>query len=189
MKNFGIAALAVGICLEALAIFGNRMPYPLVLNIVCPDYVEAKEGYDKLLLDGLLEPSDPGFDLLRVACLRFMLRSIEELFSVDELEGHTIARFYGGATTQPAETKEKSVVIAEFSNGQNIHLDYGAIQLMANDYRSANALLVNCGLLILGCALVYYGLRIVFLDSKPSGDGEGRREGAFQTSQSASDGG
>lgn len=182
MKNLGIAALVAGICIEALAIFGNRMPYPIVLNVVSPDYVAALEGYDKLLSQGVLEPGETGFNLLRVSYMRLTLMAPEAPFPVDELDGVTITRFRGGSAQDSTKINDKSLVVAEFSNGKVMALDYGLIQLLANGYWDVNALLINCGLLILGCTLVYYGLRFIFLDSKSSGETAGPQQGAFSAS-------
>ncbi len=189
MKNLGIAALILGVCLEALAIFGNRMPYPIVLKIVCPEYVSALEGYDKLLLDGVLEPGDPGFDSLCVAYLHLMLSLPEVPFPRDELDGLTVARFRAGPTKESGGTMEKTIVVAEFSNGQNIPLDYGVVRGIANTYWTVNALLINCGLLILGCTMVFYGLKITFLDSRSVENEADTRADALPVSHVVSDGG
>lgn len=189
MKNLGIAALVLGICIEALAIFGNRTPYPIVLNIVSPDYVPALEGYQKLLSEGLLEPGDTGFDLLRVSYMDLSLMAPEIPFPIDEIDGVTITRFRGGTREDSSGIGDNSVVIAEHNNGKVSESNYGSLLYLVNEYKSLNVLLINCGLLILGCALVYYGLRIVFLDSKPYGEALGPQEGAFPPSEAVSEDG
>ena len=174
MKNLAIAALIFGICLEVLAIFGNRMPYPIVLNIVSPEYVEAGAAYHTLLTDGLLEEGDVGFDRLRDSYMRLTLMAPEPPFPIDEIDGVTITRFRGAETNDPSEISGKSVVAAEFNNGEIKVLDYAFVQLLADGQWSVDALIINCGLLILGCGLVYYGLTYLVLDAKPLGEAEAR---------------
>ena len=173
MKNLGIALLVFGICLEALAILGNRAPYPLVLKLLSPEYIAARQAYRTLMREGVIEEGDEGFDTLRQAYMRLTLTTPEPPFPLDEIEGVTINRFYGGVVEDSSELEESRVVAAEFSNGETTILNYRSVLIMTNGELRPEAALLNAGLLILGCVLVYYGLRIIFLDVKDAGEAAG----------------
>lgn len=173
MKNVGIALIVFGICLEALAILGNRSPYPLVLKLLSPEYTAARQAYRTLMREGVIEEGDEGFDILRHSYMHLTLMSPEPPFPLDEIEGVTIDRFYGGVVADTSELEESRVVVAEFSNGETTILNYGFILVMTNAQLKPEVALINAGLLILGCVLVYYGLRVIFLDVKDAGESAG----------------
>lgn len=164
MKSVGIALLVFGVCLEAFALLGNRAPYPVVLKLLSPKYTDAREAYRTLMREGLLVEGDEGFDTLRTAYMNLTVMSPEPPFPLDEIEGVTIDRFYGGVVRGTSELEESSMVVADFTNGETVILSYGSIILMTNGQLKPVVALVNAGLLVLGCALAYYGLRILFID-------------------------
>jgi len=135
--------------------------------LLSPEYTAAREAYRTLMRDGTIEEGDEGFDALRHAYMRITVMSPDPPFPLDEIEGVTITRFYGGVVRGTSELEESSMVVAEFSNGETVVLNYGFILIMTNGELNPAVALVNAGLLILGFALAYYGLRILFIDLRP----------------------
>lgn len=176
MKTVGIALLVCGVCLEAFALLGNRAPYPVVLKLLSPEYTAAREGYRTLMREGLLVEGDEGFDTLRDAYMRMTVMLPEPPYPLDEIEGVTINRFYGGVVRGTSELEEGSLIVADFSNGETVILSYSSILLMTNGELKPVVALVNAGLLILGCVLVYFGLRILFIDLKSAREAAGLLE-------------
>lgn len=172
MKKVGVALLVVGICLEALAILGDRAAYPLVLKLVSPEYAAAWGAYRAFLREGVMEEGDEGFEPMRDMYMLLTLGADEPPFPLDEIEGLTINRFYE-ASVDDAEIEATRVIVIEYSNGKTTLMGYGAMLIMAAWLLKPEVILVNAGLLILGCVLVYYGLRVIFLDEKKAGEAAG----------------
>ena len=170
MKHLGIALIVFGICLEALAILGNRAPYPLVLKLASPEYAAAREAYRRFTRDGVIQEGDEGFDTLREAYMSLTLTTPEPAFPLDEIEGVTINRFYADVLRNSSKLEESSVVMAEYSNGETRMLGGDSLLVLTDGELKREAALINAGLLILGCVLVYYGLRVIFLDVKDAGE-------------------
>ncbi len=170
MKRLGIALIVFGVCLEVLAIFGNRAPYPLVLKLASPEYAAAREAYRSFTRDGIIEEGDEGFDALRLAYMDLTLTMPDPPFPLDEIEGVTVTRFYADVLENSSELEESSVVVAEYSNGDTEILSGDSLVNLTGLLLKREAALINAGLLVLGCALVYYGLRVIFLDVKDAGE-------------------
>lgn len=173
MKNVGIALLVFGIFLEAFAIFGNRAPYPLVLKLASPEYARAWQAYRTFLREGVIEEGDEGFDALRQAYMNLTLGAPEPPFPLDEIEGVTVIRFYGRDIEDLTELGEDRVLVVEYSNGETLLLGYEALLIVAAWLLKPGVALINAGLLMLGCVMVYYGLRVLFLDEKDAGEAAG----------------
>ena len=137
-----------------------------MLQLVSPECTAAQEGERSLVREGILVEGDEGFDTLRDAYMRMSVMSPEPPYPLDEIDGVTISRFYGGVVKGTSELEESSLVVADFTNGETVILTYSSILLMTNGELKPVVALVNAGLLILGCVLVYFGLRILFIDLK-----------------------
>lgn len=170
MKGRAIAALVVGICLEILALFGNRGPFPVVRDLLAPEYAAARQGYEKLATEGVLVEGDPGFSEFRRSYMELSLMMGEPPFPIDEMDGMTITRFEAGLQKEPWALKETTPIFGYYSNGEVFLLDLNFIKSMADDRSSGNIVLVNMALLIVGCGLVFYSFQTLFL--KETGRGQ-----------------
>lgn len=165
MKRTAVAMIVGGICLEVLAIFGNRGPFPLVNLILSPNYIEAHRGYQTLLETNMLAEGDAGFDLIRVAFMNLTVMGPEPPFPIDEIDGVTLTRFLVGASEDPEALRERTPVFLEYSNGEVTLLDLNYVRTMANGLLSRWTVFVNLTLVALGCTLVFYGLRALLLSN------------------------
>ena len=168
MKRKAVLLIVSGLFLEFFGLFGNRGPFPVILMAFSPEYLAGQQGYQHFLDTGFLTEGDVGFNKLRQVYMSLHSIAPEPLFPMEEMEGLTVTQFQSGLPDRSSRIREQGPVFVSFSNGEVEMIDHGFVHRVTSDRRSRFASSVNAGLLVAGCLLLYYGLRIQFLvDARP----------------------
>lgn len=168
MKKSAIILIALGLFFQAFALFNSRLPYPVVSALAAPENHAAKKGFYTLVDTGTLKEGDVGFEEIRGAILGELIESRIQSFPREDMGDLSVVRLDRLDPVPGREDRMLDPVDIVYSKSWPRKTTLHQVTFMVTDLNTQAVAKINAALLILGCGLVYMGLRSGF----PAGGAE-----------------
>ena len=146
----------LGLLLVIAAFLGAQADrFPFVLNVISPDYMQAREGLRRMQSTLILDPRDPGFTQLAGIFLEEL--ALEN--PPDEVASVSVVKIQ---RQQPLldfskATKEEVSVAFELSNGQTLEMSLDLLNVRVNQLKKGYVSVAAVVLFVVGIILQMKG--------------------------------